>query len=84
MYEGKTIWFIVRGICGSPSNFLEWEYEARDFIIQTVNVPAVAVSYATSFLTVWKRRQWRAARFAKVLKGYTDKYWRIHIIGHSE
>jgi len=84
MYDGKTIWFIVRGIAGSPSNFLEWEYQARDIIIQTINIPAVAASYATSFLTVWRNRGMRAQRFAKVLRGYTARDWRVNIIAHSE
>jgi hypothetical protein len=84
MYDGKTIWFIVRGIAGTPSDFLEWEYEARDWAIQNLQTPAVAVSYTTSFLTVWKRRQWRAKRFAKVLRGYISRDWRCNIICHSE
>jgi hypothetical protein len=84
MYDGKSIWFVVRGIAGSPSNFLEFEYEARDFIIQTTGQHAIAVSYATSFLTAWRRRRWRAQRFAKVLKSYSDLDWRINMICHSE
>ena len=84
MFDGKQIWFVVRGIAGSPSNFLEWEYEARDWIIQNVGIPAVAVSYATNFLTVWKGRRTRMERFAKVLRGYTSRDFRVNIIAHSE
>jgi pimeloyl-ACP methyl ester carboxylesterase len=84
MFDGKTIWFVVRGIAGSPSNFLEWEYEARDFIIQSLNIPAVAISYATSFLTVWRNRGMRAQRLAAVIQSYAEKDWRINIIAHSE
>jgi len=84
MFDGKTIWFVVRGNAGSPSNFVEWEYLSRDYIIQNLAVPAVAVSYATTFATVWRNRGMRAQRFAKILNGYTTRDWRVNIMAHSE
>jgi hypothetical protein len=80
----KTIWFIVRGIAGSPSNFVEWEYLVRDHIIRKLGVPAVAVSYATSFATVWRNRSMRANRFAEIIKAYADAGWTMNFIAHSE
>ena len=84
MYDGKILWSVVRGIAGSPSNFTEWEYRARDRIIQTLFIPAIAISYATSFATVWRNRGMRAQRYAQILKGYADDNWRLNILAHSE
>jgi len=84
MYDGKTIWFVIRGIAGHPSDQLEWEYEGRDILILTTGRPAVAVSYATTFLTVWNRRHWRARQFARVLRKFTARDYRVHILAHSE
>lgn len=84
MYDGKTIVFLIRGIAGHPSDQQEWEYRAADHVILKPHIPARAISYSTSFLTVWRRRQWRARRFSKVLRKYTTQDWRVHIIAHSE
>ena len=84
MFDGKTVWFIVRGVAGVPGDMLEWEMKVRDQIIQSTERPAVAISYGTTPLTVWMRRKWRALRLAHVLRGYTARDWRIHVIAHSE
>ena len=84
MYDGKTIWFIVRGIAGHPSDLLEWEYAIRDDIIRQTQLHAIAISYATNFLTVWDRRAWRGRRFGDILAKYAADGWRINIISHSE
>jgi len=85
MFDGRQIFFIVRGIAGNPNDFDdEWEFEARDWLIQNTGVPAVAVSYTTNFLTVWHRRKNRCQRFAKILHGYTERDFRVNIIAHSE
>lgn len=84
MYDGRTIVFLIRGIHGHPSDQQEWEYRAADHVIINYGVPARAISYHTKFWSVWFRRNWRAQRFAKVLKKYWRREYRIIIIAHSE
>jgi len=84
MFTGKTIIFVIRGIAGHPSDQLEWEYELRDKLIRKINRPVVAISYATTFATVWDRRKWRGQRFGHVLRHFTADDWRVHMIMHSE
>ncbi len=80
----ETIYFFIRGIAGHPSDQQEWEYRAADHVHIHTPHKARAISYATSFLTVWKRRHWRALRFSKVLRKYTCRDWKVVIVAHSE
>ena len=84
MFDGKTLYFFVRGIAGHPSDALEWEWRAADLINQQTPHKARTVSYATEFWSVWMRRKWRAKRFARVLRSYSVLDWRIVLVGHSE
>jgi pimeloyl-ACP methyl ester carboxylesterase len=84
MFDGKTIIFFVRGIAGNPDDFLEWEQRAADHVIIKYGIPARAISYHTDFWSVWMKRRWRAQRFAKVLRKYSIRDYRIIIVAHSE
>jgi hypothetical protein len=80
----KEICFFIRGISGQPDDFLEWEQRAADHCIITFGIPARAISYHTDFWSVWMRRRFRAQRFAKVLRQYSIRDYRITIVAHSE
>lgn len=84
MYDGRTIWFVIRGIAGHPSDLLEWEFVVRNKIITQLQIPAIAISYATNFWSVWQNRKNRALQSAKNIKEFSARDWRINIIAHSE
>lgn len=84
MSAEKRICFFIRGISGHPDDFLEWEQRAADWCITEHGVPARAISYHTDFWSVWMKRRFRAQRFAKVLRKYSVRDYRITIVGHSE
>jgi len=84
MTDKPTIVFLVRGIAGEPSDFCEWEQSAADWVNVHTPFKARAISYKTSFLTVWFRRRWRSRRFSYILRQYTTQGWRVVIIAHSE
>jgi len=84
MFDGKAIVFFVRGIAGHPDDFLSWEQQAADYTIIHHGIPTRAISYHTDFWSVWMRRRWRAQRFAKVLRKYSIRDYRITIVAHSE
>ena len=84
MFDGRSIIFFVRGIAGNPDDFMEWEQRAADHTIINYGIPARAISYHTDFWSVWMKRQFRAQRFAKVLRKYSVRDYRITIVAHSE
>lgn len=84
----KVIWLIIRGICGNPSDCLEWEQRAVDWILQDPycrerGYTARSDTYSCLPLTVWMREKERAHNFANVLKTYVDAGFKIHIMCHS-
>ena len=83
MSAERTIYLFVNGIATWPGNFTNWNKRAVTFTHTRTPHKAEAFEYFCTPLTRPFREDERAKHFARAVREYSRRGWRIICVGHS-